>query len=684
VKIGIVVLAALLVSLPCFGQAQSSSPTTPSLLLGTAWYPEQWPEDRWEKDLSLMEDAGIHVVRVGEFAWSSMEPAEGKFDMEWMKRAIRLAAKHQISVILGTPTAAPPAWLTENYPDTLRVDEHGKRAVHGNRQHFSFTNPRYRDFCRSIAEEMAREFAAEPNVIGWQLDNEISEPSYDDYTRTLFQRWLQAKYNTLDSLNQHWTTSYWSQTYSEWRQIPIPVGPNNPGLMLDWMLFVSDTWRDYLLNQSHAIRKYAPARQPICTNTMGMFDGFDHYRVEDVLDIAAWDNYVGQGHVDAATLGFPHDITRGFKQKNFWVIETQPGAVNWAPVNNFLNKGEVRAMAWQDVAHGADLVSYWQWRSAMNGQEEYHGTLVGADGTPVPLYEEVRRIGQDFAKAAPALAGTSPQSNIAMLYSYESRWAIDWQKHNRNYDQVKVDESFYRALRQLTESMDVVSPNAKLDRYKVVVAPNLNLIPDRLAQHLRQYVEAGGHLVLGPRAGMKDEYNALLPERQPGALVDLLGGRVEQFYALESPILVSGSLGTGQAALWAEQLSAREPDVEVLLKYGKSNGWLDDQPALLTRKVGKGRITYVGTVLSDVLLGQLAQWIVTTSGVDPAFGSVPEGVEVSERSGDGKDVFILINLTHDQRTVKLPRPMKRILSEGEATSIALPPYGVEVLSAAAH
>ena len=677
-------LLLLLTFLPAISFAQSTpSPTAAEgLLLGVAWYPEQWPEQRWEQDLALMEAANIHVVRIAEFAWSSMEPSEGNFQMDWLKRAIRLAVKHHISVILGTPTAAPPAWLTQKYPDTLLIDENGKRAVHGNRQHFSFTSPRYREFCRKISEEMARQLAGEPNVIGWQLDNEIANPSYDDFTRTQFQKWLAAKYQTLDSLNQHWTTSYWSQTYFDWSQIPIPVGQNNPGLMLDWNRFISFTWRDYLDNEKQAIRKYAPASQPICTNTMGLFDGFDHYLIEDHMDIAAWDHYVGEGHLNAASAGFTHDVTRGFKQKNFWVIETQPGMVNWASVNNMLDRGEVRAMAWQDIAHGADLVSYWQWRSAMNGQEEYHGTLVGADGTPVPVYGEVKQVGADFAKAGPVLAGTSPHSEIAMLYDYDSRWSIDWQKHNRKYDQVKVDESFYRALRNLTQSMDAIRPTATLDSYKVVVAPNLSLIPDDLAKHLRAYVEQGGHLVLGPRAGMKDEYNSLLPERQPGALTELLGGRVEQFYALNDEIPLDGQLGSGHATWWAEQLGKHAPDTQTLLSYGKSNGWLDDQPAILTRKAGKGRITYVGAVLDPALIAKLAEWIVSTSGLKPALGNTPDGVEVSERRGDGRDVFILINLSGEKKTVALPRPMKRVLSSGESvTSVTLPQYAVEVLQA---
>src|SRR5258706_5958327 len=419
-------LVAILLSTPCV-EAQTGCKTalvSDALQLGTAWYPEQWPESRWEADLQLMQNAHITFVRVGEFAWSRMEPSEGHYDLDWLVRAVRLAEKHHIKVVMGTPSAAPPAWLTSRYPDTLRIDEDGHRARHGNRQHFSFTSPRYRDFARKIAQQLAQHFGKDPNVVGWQIDNEYAEASYDPLTQQRFQQWLQAKYKTLDSLNQHWTTAYWSQTYGAWTEIPIPIGGNNPALVLEWKRFVSDTWADYQQNQLDAIRANACKQQFITSNFMGFFDGFDHYVVSRNLDLAAWDDYVGNGHLDVAQNGLTHDLTRGFKQKNFWVMETQPGAVNWAGVNSFLNRGEVRLMAWQAVAHGGDAVSYWQWRSALNGQEQYHGTLVGADGTPVPLYAEIEQIGVEFAKASSALAGTSPMSEVALLQSYDSRWAI--------------------------------------------------------------------------------------------------------------------------------------------------------------------------------------------------------------------------------------------------------------------
>ena len=668
-------------AVPQPGAISTQIPGQSAILMGTDWYPEQWPESRWEEDLRLMEAANLKVIRLAEFAWSRMEPSEGHYDLDWLERAISLAAKHHIVSVIGTPTAGPPAWLTQKYPDTMRLDENGHRATHGNRAHGSVSSPRYREFCRRIAEQMAIRFGHNPNVVGWQIDNEYGYAlmSYDDVARRQFQDWLQAKYKTLDNLNSRWTTSYWSQTYDNWAEIPIPIGGHNPGLMLDWERFVTYTWTSYQQNQIDAIRKQADARQFITGNFMGFFDGFDHYQISEPLTFASWDDYVGSGHVDPVYNGLAHDLTRGFKRQNFWVIETQPGAVNWAPVNNFLNRGEARAMAWQAIGHGADDVNYWQWRSALNGQEEIHGVLVGPDGTPVPFYDEVSQTAHEFAQVESSFRDTIPVSQVALLYSYDSHWAIQFQKHTEKYDDIGLLKSYYRALRHLSQSVDVVSAYAPLDSYKLVVAPSLNVLPKDLSDHLLEYVRNGGQLVLGPRSGMKDEFNALLPQRQPGYLVDALGARVEQYYALEKEFPVSGTWGSGTASIWADQLKTGVLDAEPLLKYGKSNGWLDDQPAAVTRSYGKGRITYIGAILDDKLMAAAAEWMVQKSGVTPVFGSLPEGVEVSRRTGGGKQVFILINYGQESRRVTLPRPMKVLLENKQAETLELAPYGVSVL-----
>lgn len=674
-------LSALLLSIP--SQRLSAQATEyadkPPLLVGAAWYPEQWTEARWDADLSLMEAAHIHLARIGEFAWSAMEPAEGKYDFGWLDRAIALAAKHHICIVLGTPTAAPPAWLTTKYPDTLRMDENGVRDEHGNRQQFSFASERYRRFAHEIAEKMAERYGNNPNVVGWQLDNEYAAPSFDPEAKAQFHAWLKAKYGTIANLNDHWTTSYWSQTYDNFDEIPVREKEENPGLLLDWKHFVSDTWKSYSANQISAIRPHADKRQFITTNTMGWFDGFDAYIVHSNLDMAAWDDYIGNEHYDWLDNGARHDLTRGFKNKNFWVMETQPAFVNWNAVNSTLARGQVRDMAWQAIGHGSDAVEYWQWRSALNGQEQYHGVLVGADGTPVPVYDEVKQIGEEFDKAAAALAGTTPQSWVALINDYDSRWAINFQRHNRHFDPVAEMDAFYRPLYTQAQSVDVISVHAPLDSYKLVVAPGLNVLSKESADHLLDWVKEGGNLVLGPRSGMKDEYNSLHTERQPGPLVDALGGRVEQFYALEDKVSVSGELGEGTASLWAEQLSTKSPETQVLLRYGASNGWLDHQPAVITRKVGKGSITYVGAWLDDELLSKLTASLLQKSGVQAIVPHAPDGVEVCLRKGNDHSVLILINHnTHDAQ-VNLPREMRDLLGNTSRGSVDLPAYGVAVL-----
>jgi beta-galactosidase len=683
------VFGVIILYVPCYLPGQNPPDTPPTqlagrdaILVGTDWYPEQWPASRWETDLRLMESAHVQVARIAEFAWSRMEPSEGHYDFEWLDRSIRLAEKHNVAIVLGTPTATPPAWLTQKYPETLRVEETGKMVTHGTRAQGSVTSVKYRELCKRITEEMGKRYGHDANVVGWQIDNEYGYAlmSYNDEARHQFQEWLKAKYNSIDSLNEHWTTSYWSQTYDNWAEIPIPSAGHNPGLLLDWRRFVTFAWTSYQQNEIDAIRAVSDARQFITGNLMGYgFSGFDHYVITKPLTFVSWDDYVSKGHLDPDTNGISHDLERGLKQENFWVIETQPGFVNWSDLNNSLDKGEVRAMAWHDIGHGADEVGYWQWRSALNGQEELHGTLIGPDGEPVPLLEEVAQTAREFGQAQTAFRGTRVVSQVALLNDYESRWAIDWQKHNAKYNQFEILKSYYHSLRKLSQSIDIVSPYAPLESYKLVVAPNLNLIPKDLADRLAAYVRNGGHLVLGPRSGQKDEFNALLPIREPGYLAGALGGQVEQYYALEKNVPVNGTLGDGEATVWAEWLKVTGADTEVPLRYGAGNGWLDGQPCVITRHYGKGQITYIGAVLEDKLMTATAEWLVKKSGVTPAFGPVPDGIEVSRRENNGSAVFVLINFKKEKQSVSLPHPMRSLLNQKDVTSVELSQYGVAVL-----
>ena len=666
----------------------------PPVLLGAAWYPEQWPESQWEPDLKRMQAAHIHLVRVGEFAWSTMEPTEGDWHWEWLDRAIAAAAKHHIVVVLGTPTAAPPAWLTQKYPQTLRVDNNGRRDEHGNRQQFSFADAKYRELARDVASRMAERYGHNPDVVGWQIDNELSGTSFDDEAKQKFHAWLKAKYGTIDDLNKRWWTSYWSQSYNDFDQIPVHDKQENPALLLDWNRFVTDTWVSYTQNQVEPIRAHSDQRQFITTNTMGWFDGFDAYKEHKGLDIAAWDDYIDQDHYDWAENGARHDLTRGYKQKNFWVMETEPAFVNWRKTNTPLEKGQTRELAWQAIGHGSDAVEYWQWRAALNGQEEYHGVLVGADGLPAPVYAEVAQIGREFEQAGKALSGTVPVADVALINDFDSRWAIDFQKHSAGFDPVAEMVAFYRPLREQAQGVDVIGldadgPAAPLDKYRMVVAPSLHVLPQATADRLLAYVRQGGNLVLGPRSGMKNFDDGLNPQLQPGPLVEALGAKVTQFYAIDQPVpLTMNGMGATvpTANVWAETLRPMAPETKVLATYGAPgrplNGWLDNLPAIVTRKVGKGSITYVGAWLDDAALKTLTGMLLEQSGVKPMIANVPESVEVCVRGGKEHAVVVLINHGTEPATVALPASLgaKSLLGEDGASrsSVTLPKYGVAV------
>ncbi len=680
------VAAALALSAPLPAHAAPVAATTQQqserLWLGSAWYPEQWPEERWAEDLRLMKAHGANVVRIGEFAWSRMEPAEGAYDMGWLVRATRLAAKYGISVVVGTPTDTPPAWMTQRYPDVLRVDGDGRRLGHGGRRQFSISSTRYRQLSRAVVARMAGALGREPNVIGWQIGNEYTDESYDPDARTAWVAWLKERYGTLDRLNDAWTTTYWSQTYGGWEQVPFNTEKGNPGLMLEQKRFITSQWIAFQKNQLDAIRAAASPRQFITTNLggLGWANRFDRYAINRDLDFASWDNYVGTGHLQPYRNGATHDLVRGWKRKNFWVMEIQPGFVNWAPVSNMLAPGETRAMAWQAIGHGADGILYWQWRNALNGQETMHGSILGPDGKPLPVYPEVTRIGRDMAKASAAVAGTQPVSPVAILQDYPSRWAIDFQLHHKDYDQIEVLLDYYRPLKDALGAVDIVeAAAAPLARYRLVVAPSLNVITDDMAARLAAYVRGGGHLILGPRSGMKDAFNRLAVQRQPGPLADLLGGRVEQFYALDEQVAVDG----GTASIWAEDLSTVAPDTQVLLRYGKANGWLDGHPAAITRAVGKGRITYVGALVDDAVMKGLIDRAMADAGIARDF-AVPADVELMtragpDRNGGGREIVILVNHGREPRDVALPGAMTDILAGGRKTALTLAPEGVAVL-----
>lgn len=625
--------------------------------LGAAYYPEHWPKERWPEDIRLMREAGFTVARLAEFAWSSMEPAAGEFSFDWLDRAIESLAAEGIVSVLGTPTAAPPAWLVQQHPQTLAVDKKNRRVQFGNRCHYCVNSPEFHEAARRIVSAMARHFGSNPHIIGWQLDNEYNRVCYCHTCRHHFQAYLAQKFGTLEALNHHWGTHYWSQTYSAWEQIPIPVGWHNPGLLLAFQQFVTTSYQKFQRLQLEELRPHLKSEVWVTHNFMGWFDTYDHYSMAADLDIASWDWYIRSGHHDYLESGAIHDLTRGFKRQNFWLMETQPGAVNWLPINNVLNKGAVRAMAWQAIAHGADAVLYWQWRSALGGQEQYHGTLVDQSGQPRPIYQEIQQIGRDINAVSSLIAGTTIPAEVALLNSYDSRWSTNWQRHHRDFDYVDHLNHYYRPLALNNISADIISADVSLKGYRLVVAPALVILNKNRVAILRSFVEGGGHLVLTIRTGMKDDNNALLPIRQPGQLATLAGIEVEEYYALLEPVPVIGAELSGTSQLWAERLRILdETETAIWYRYGPSNGWLDGQPAVTAHSHGSGIVYYIGAYLDNQTQCSLLQQIVKAAGVQPLM-TTPPGVEarLREHSG-GRRLYFLINHEPVDQCFPLPWP----------------------------
>jgi beta-galactosidase len=654
------------------------------LYLGAAYYPEHWPEERWPEDIRLMREAGFNVARMAEFAWSALEPAEGDFRFDWLDRAVHLLGEAGIVSVLGTPTAAPPAWLIQAHPDILPVDEQGRRVQFGNRTHYCVNSPEYHAAVTRIVTAMGEHFGANPNVIGWQVDNEYSRVCYCDRCRSLFQQFLAEKFGTLDELNERWGTRYWSQTYSDWTQIPIPIGPHNPGLMLAFREFVTESYRKYQQLQLDALRPSLREEVWVTHNFMGWYDGFDHYRMAEDLDLASWDWYIATGHPDRLRTGAIHDLTRGFKQRNFWVIEAQPGSVNWSSVNNALDAGEGRVMAWHAIAHGADAFLYWQWRPALGGQEQYHGSLLDASGQPRPFYAEARWIGRDLRKAGRLIAGSTFTARVAILNDYASRWSIQWQPHHRDFDYVAHLTHYYRPLAARNIPVDILPADAPLEGYRLVIVPALIILDQARADRLKAFAKRGGHLILTLRTGMKDPYNALLPSRQPGPLAEMTGVEVEEFYALLDPVPLVGNLFNGQSRLWAERLKPSSSSMAIAIRYGDANGWLDNQPAITVHAHGSGMVWYVGAYLDDTAQQALLDHIIKLNSLRPPM-EVPASVEVSKRvRADGQEVYILINHALSQEVVSLPWEAYDHLSQAAVSGeMPLGPYGVAVLTRAA-
>jgi beta-galactosidase len=610
--------------------------------IAVSWYPEQWPRHEWDRDLAAMRSAGIGLVRVADFAWSALEPADGDFQLDWLEEAIALAGAAGMEVLLATPTAAPPIWLTRKHPEILRHGHDGIPDGEMARCHFRHASAVYRTYTARIARKLAERFGSNPHVIRWQIDNEYTGFSHDEETGEAFSAFLQREYGTLDELNRRLGTAYWSRTISDWAQISGHFRSGiSPTLIAAFRRFVTETIRSYQAVQIAEIRPLMGKHQQICHNFHVPFASGDNTVIARDLDQVLFDYYTVSPH-DPADAAWWFALARGLKRQNFWLIETQAGTVKYHAINAALPRGVTRQIAWQAVGHGADLVGYWQWRPCTGGQEQFWGTLVGPSGQPRPVLEEVTALGAEFAAHCEALAGTVPVYDAVLYYSDEDRWMIDHDRYHHAFGAHEHLSTWHAALCAQGLGIEVMDPSWPLQGHTLAIATALPKLTPERESSLLAWVRDGGHLVIGPRSFQKNQDGAWLTEaRAPGLTFGAAAGsEVVEFYALAADLPVEG-FGPGVCARhWAEQLHAANP-ADVLARYGAGHSWLSGQPAVVTRACGDGRISHLGFWPSPESFPAVVRWLAEQSGL--SLNPLPAGVSRLRRRAADREIHITIN-----------------------------------------
>jgi beta-galactosidase len=552
-------------------------------MLGVCYYPEHWPESWWAEDARRMREVGISFVRIGEFAWSRLEPKRGQFDWGWLDRAMAVLGDAGLKIVLGTPTATPPKWLMDEYPEIAPVDIDGKPRGFGSRRHYTFSSDIYRAESARIVELVAKRYGNHPALAGWQTDNEYgchnTVLSWGAVDLKAFRGWLRQNYQTTDQLNDAWGGVFWSMEFTDFEQVNLPnltVTEANPSARLDFYRFQSSQVASYDRMQCEIIRRHSPGRW-ITHNYMGFFNEFNHFEVGAHLDLASWDSYplgfteqfiadpeeklkwAETAHPDIA--GFHHDLYRGVGRGRFWVMEQQPGPVNWAPWNPVPKPGMIKLWTFEALGHGAEVVSYFRWRQAPFAQEQMHA------GLNLPSLQELSVGGREASDVGAALAelGNLPkvdQARVALVYDYEASWMMKIQPQGADFNFVDVTFQFYSAVRQLGHDVDIVPPGASLKGYDLVLAPCLPHVSDAMAAALQAFK---GVVLYGPRAGSKTRNLSIPHGLPPGELRGLTGNRVLQVASLRPGLSdqVKGKV-KGRAVKWREYV---ETDAQILATF---------------------------------------------------------------------------------------------------------------------
>lgn len=670
------------------------------MVLGTCYYPEHWPENLWEEDLERMLECGIQVIRIAEFAWSKVEPYEGVFTYEFFDRFLDLAREKGMKVIFCTPTATPPAWLTEKYPEVLNGTIDGVLFRHGGRRHYNYNSPVYQEKTRIITEAFASHYGPHPAVIGWQIDNELNcerDEFYSESDTAAFRVFLQKKYGSLDKLNEAWGTTFWNQTYTDWKEVHIPrttpSNNTNPHEVLDYTRFISDSACRYAKLQSDIIRKYVKPGDFITTN--GLFSNLDNQRMAgESLDFIMYDSYPNFAFTKenyekfSATLQdrmWSRNLTEvRAVSPNFGIMEQQSGANGW---NNRMaaptpKPGQMTLWTMQSAAHGADYVSYFRWRTCTMGTEIYWHGILDYSGRENRRLREVREIHRKFQAISEA-AGSRYEARTAVLKDYDNIWDAQLDIWHGDVDRLSQQSLFLAAQKSHTP-MDYVylredTTAENLKKYQVIFYPHPVIVNQQRAAILEEYVEAGGCLVLGCRSGYKDMTGKCVMDRLPGLFAKISGTDIPEYTRVnpdDEPVYIDWDGIRLEAAVFNDQLEPLTADAQVLGRY--ENCYYAGTPGLICNVLGAGKVYYFGAAFTE----ETARVFLEKLGAASPYADVlelPWECELAVREKDGRKYYFVLNYKKTPVKIQVKEALVDLYT-GETVSgqVELEAFGTKV------
>ncbi|MDQ1545346.1 MAG: beta-galactosidase [Actinomycetota bacterium] len=631
---------------------------SPAIGFGGDYYPEQWDRAVWKEDVALMTEAGVNLVSVGIFSWALLEPAEGVYEFGWLDDALDLLHEGGIRVDLANASASPPPWFSHKYPQSLPVRIDGVRLGYGSRQAFCSSSADYRRASAALTTKIVERYAAHPAVVMWHVHNEYgchNDPCYCDASQASFQSWLRAKYGTIEAVNEAWGTAFWSQHYYSFDEITPPRATGtfiNPTQRLDYSRFSSDDLLECFEAEAAIIRAHSPL--PVTTNFMGLTMGLDrpidYWKWADRMDVVSNDHYlIADDARNFQELAMTSDYIRGLADGAPWLLmEHSSSAVNWQPRNIAKKPGEMIRNSLQHVARGADAALFFQWRAARAGSEKFHSALLPHAGRDSTLFRDVVKLGAYLGKLGEVVGSRVVGADIVIINDTDARWASELDAHP-SIDVTTVPETrlWHDALYRGGYTTDFRRATDDLSGYRVAIVPVQYLMTDAGAANLRGFVESGGTLVATYFSGIVNENDHIRLGGYPGALSEVLGIRIEEFFPLlQSETIALSEFGAGSK--WSERGTVSS--ARVLAEY--ASGPVQGSAAVTRNAFGKGSAYYVGTSLTTGGVSALFAQVAAEASITP-FVSVPQDVEVVLRSNAGTSWAFVINHTSEDVALSL-------------------------------